>query len=84
MPCLEFSFLMHSLNVMGELYVTLNLFFGEIVNEGITFATILIREETGLTACDNDEDDVVLPPHMSKHICYERWCYQMGWMVGGK
>ena len=67
-----------------ELYATLNSFFDELANEGLTFATILVQEETGLTTCNDYPDDVVLPPHMSKHLCYARWCYQMGWMVAKK
>ena len=50
-----------------ELYVTLNSFFHELSNEGFPFATRLVREETGLTTRDDDPDNVVLPPSMSKH-----------------
>ena len=67
-----------------ELYVTLNLFFDELANEETPFATTLVRKETGLTTRDDDPDGVVLPPHMRKHQCYARWCYQMGWMVAKK
>ena len=66
------------------IYVTLNSFCDKLSNEGLSFATRLVREETGLTAHDNDPDDVVLPPHMIKHWCYARWYYQMGCMVGEK
>ena len=37
-----------------DLYFTLNSFFDELVNEGLPFATRLIREETGLTTRDDD------------------------------
>ena len=67
-----------------EIYVPLNSFFDELANEGLLFATRLVREETGLTNRDDDPDDVVLPPHMIKHRCYARWCYQIGWMVTDK
>ena len=60
------------------LYVTLNPFFDNLSNEVLPFATRLVREDTGLTTCDNDPDYLVLPPHMRKHLCYTRWCYQMG------
>ena len=50
-----------------ELYVTINSFFHELANEGLPFAAILVREETVLTNCGNDPDNVVLPPHMRKH-----------------
>ena len=50
-----------------ELYVTLSSFFDELANEVLPFATILVQEETGLTARDNELDDVLLPTHMNKH-----------------
>ena len=50
-----------------ELYVTIHLLFDDIANEGSLFATRLVQEETGLTARDDDTDDVVLPPYMRKH-----------------
>ena len=67
-----------------ELYITLNSFFDELANEGLPFSTRLVREETILTTRDNNPDNVLLQPHMSKHRCYARWCYQMGWMVAKK
>ena len=67
-----------------ELYVTLNSLFGELANKGVPFATRLMWEDIGLTTCNDDPDDVLLPPHMSKHRCYSRWCYQMVWMVEKK
>ena len=36
-----------------ELYVTLNSFFGNLANEELLFATILVLEETGLTTREN-------------------------------
>ena len=50
-----------------ELYVTLNSFFDELVNERITFSIILVQEETRLTTRNNNPNNVVLPPNMSKH-----------------
>ena len=67
-----------------ELYVTLNSFFDELANEGLPFATRLVREETRSTTRDDYPYDVVLLLHMRKHRCYSRWCYQMGWMVAKK
>ena len=49
------------------LYVTLNSFFDELANEGLPFTTRLVQEETGLTTRNDDPDDMVLPPHMSKN-----------------
>ena len=67
-----------------KLYVTLYSFFDELANEGLPFTTRLVREETILTTRNDDPDEVVLTPHMRKHQCYARWCYQMGWMVAKK
>ena len=36
-----------------ELYVTLNSFFGNLANEELLFATILVLEEIGLTTREN-------------------------------
>ena len=67
-----------------EIYVTLNYFFDRLANEGLPFATRLVREETRLTTRDNDTYDVVLPPHMSNiyaaQDCAIKWD---GWW-GGK
>ena len=49
------------------LYVTLNSFFEKLANEGLPFATRLVQEKARLTTRNNDPDDVVLPPHMSKN-----------------
>ena len=50
-----------------ELYVTLNSFFDELANEGLPFASRLVREETRLTTHNNYPDNVLLPNHMIKH-----------------
>ena len=64
-----------------EIYYSLNIFFTELKQEALPFATRIIREETGTTTRDDDPDDLVLPPHISKHQCYARWCYSRGWKV---
>eukprot|EP00957_Ditylum_brightwellii_P186642 14210170-Ditylum_brightwellii.AAC.1 len=28
---------------------------------------------------DNDPDDIVLPPYMTKQSVYAQWCYSQGW-----
>lgn len=65
-------------------YRSLDEFFTELAKEGLPFATRIIREETGMTTRDDNVDEVVLPPHESKHRCYARWCYTMGWIVQKK
>ena len=62
-----------------EIYASLNNFFKELEQDGLQFATRIIREETGMTTRDDDLDELVLPPHVSKHSCYGRWCYSRGW-----
>ena len=47
--------------------------------EGTPFAMRAIREETGMIYRDDNLDDVVLPPHMTKRRCYEAWCWSQGW-----
>ncbi len=58
-----------------EVYESLNLFFNELKQEALPFATQMIRDETGRTTRDDDPDDLVLPPHISKHQCFARWYY---------
>ena len=64
-----------------EIYCSLNLFFNELKQEALPFATRIIREETGATTRDDDPDELVLPPHVSKHHCFARWCYLRGWII---
>jgi len=64
-----------------EIYDSLHIFFSELKQEALPFATRIIRDETGTTTRDDDPDDLVLPPHISKHSCYARWCYLRGWKV---
>ena len=45
-----------------EIYHSLNLFFTELKQEALPFATRIIRDETGLSTRDDDPDDLVLPP----------------------
>lgn len=67
-----------------EVYHSLDDFFCNLANEGTPFATRIIREESGLTTRDDNPDEVALPPHMSKHRCYARWCWERGWKVSKK
>ena len=67
-----------------EIYESLNLFFNELKQEALPFATRIIRDETGTTTRDDDPDDLVLPPHISKHSCFARWCYSRGWKIKKK
>ena len=67
-----------------EIYASLNQFFTELKQEALPFATRIIRDETGTTTRDDDPDDLVLPPHISKHSCFARWCYSRGWKVQKK
>ena len=46
----------------SEIYRSLHIFFTELKQEALPFATRIIREETGTTTRDDDPDDVVLPP----------------------
>ena len=62
-----------------EIYASLHDFFKELEKEGLQFATRIIREETGMTTRDDNPDELVLPPHISKHSCYGRWCFSRGW-----
>ena len=53
-----------------EIYASLHDFFKELEEEGLQFATRIIHEETGMTTRDDNPDELVLPPHISKHSCY--------------
>lgn len=68
----------------AEIYDSLHIFFTELKLEALPFATRIIRDETGTTTRDDDPDDLVLPPHISKHSCFARWCYLRGWKVEKK
>ena len=65
----------------AEVYVSLTTFFEALEKEGSPFATRIIREETGTTMRDDDPNEVCLPPHITKHKCYARWCWERGWKV---
>jgi len=69
---------------MQEVYDSLDTFFTLLLEDGLPFATRIIRDETGLTTRDDDPDDVVLPPHITKHGCYARWCFLRGWKIEKK
>ena len=63
------------------MFQSLHSFFTEIATrEGTPFAMRVIREKTGLTTRDDNPDDVVLPPHLSRHRCYAQWVYSRGWI----
>jgi hypothetical protein len=62
-----------------EIYDSLHDFFVELEKEGLQFSTRIIREETGTTTRDDNPEELVLPPHISKRSCYGRWCYSRGW-----
>ena len=49
-----------------EIYNSLNVFFLVLATEGLPFATRIIHEETGMTLRDDDPDEVVLAPHITK------------------
>ena len=67
-----------------EIYMSLNNFFNELKQEALPFATRIIRDETGTTTRDDNPNEVVLSPHVSKHSCFARWCYSRGWKVQKK
>ena len=56
-----------------EVYESMNLFFLELQEEVLPFATRIVRDITGLITRDNNPDDILLPPYLSKHKCYARW-----------
>ena len=57
-------------NNRGKKYVavqqSLHSFFTDLKEEGLPFATRMVREKTGLVTRDDDPNDVALPPHLSK------------------
>ena len=67
-----------------EIHNSMRAFFVELATEGLPFATRIIREETGMTLRDDNPDEVVLAPHVSKRQCYARWCFGRGWIVEKK
>ena len=67
-----------------EVYNSLKTFFTELKKEALPFATRIVREKTGTTTRDDNPDDLVLAPHVSKHSIYARWCYSRGWKVTKK
>ena len=69
---------------MAEVYQSLHSFFTEVEDEALPFAMRLLRDETGTNTRDDNVDDVVLPPHVTKHSLYARWCYSRGWKVEKK
>jgi hypothetical protein len=46
---------------------------------GQVTATRFVREQTGLTTRDDNDDYVELPSHFSKRKIYEQFCFEMGW-----
>ena len=69
---------------MKEVYDSLHSFFAELTSEAAPFATRIIRDRAGLNTRDDDPNDVSLPPSMTKHRCYAKWCYDNGWIVKKK
>eukprot|EP00957_Ditylum_brightwellii_P146870 11181402-Ditylum_brightwellii.AAC.1 len=61
--------------------LSLEFFFNKLKEEAPPFATWIIREKVGMSTRDDDPDNVVLPPHITKRGCYARWCYSQGWKV---
>ena len=59
-------------------------FFQSLIeNEGEDYASRQVRRNLGHSYLRDDElDGVRLPPHYSKKLVYERWCYEQGWIVG--
>jgi hypothetical protein len=49
-----------------EIHQSMSEFFLELAGQGTPFATRIIREETGMTLRDDNIDEVVLPPHITK------------------
>ena len=66
---------------MREVNLSLDSFFDLLKDEALPFATRIIRDEVGMSARDDDPDDVLLPPNITKRGCYVRWCYSRGWKV---
>ena len=50
--------------------------------QGEVRATRLVREKTGLTTRDDEDDLVELPAHLSKRQVYKDFCFDRGWKVG--
>ena len=67
-----------------EITNSMQAFFVILATEGLPFATRIVREETGMTVRDDNPDEVVLAPHVSKRQCYARWCFGRGWIVQKK
>ena len=67
-----------------EVYKLLKTFFTELKKETLLFATRFVHEKTGTTTRDDNPDDLMLAPHVSKHSIYARWCYSRGWKVTKK
>ena len=49
---------------MRDVYDSLYIYFQEMKNDGLPFATCVICEEIGLTTRDDNIDEVALPPHL--------------------
>ncbi len=64
-----------------EVYNSLNLFFTQLKQEALPFVTRIICDEMGLSTRDDNPDNLVLPPHISKHQCFAQWCYSCRWIV---
>ena len=68
-----------------EVYESLQNFFTELKKEALLpFTTRIVHEKTSTTTRDDNPDNLVLTPHVSKHSIYARWCYLRGWKVTKK
>ena len=56
-------------------------FFHDLAEQGLPFATRVVREKSGMKSRDDNPEDVALPPHMTKRQLYAQWCWQRGWKV---
>ena len=56
----------------------------KLENEAQPFPTRFVRDETGFNVRDDNPDERLLPPHMSKHGLYGEWCYSRGYFVKKK
>eukprot|EP00957_Ditylum_brightwellii_P088323 6727695-Ditylum_brightwellii.AAC.1 len=66
---------------MIEIHHSIDEYFEHLRQHGLPFANWVIWDETGTNTRDDNVDDVVLPPHISKRSCYVEWCYSQGWKV---
>ena len=61
------------------MYKSMREYLSNLQTETASFATKVIRDETGTSVRGHDVDEVVLPPHYSMHIIYLSWVTSQGW-----